>query len=145
MIAWAAATGTIGLESLVLFAIVFLWTPPHFWALSLYRSDDYRRAGVPMLPVVQGTAATQRQILIYAIVLVPVALLPLFLGGAGLAYGVAAAALSALFVWLSWRTYKMPADDTAMRPARQLFGFSLLYLFLLFAVLLVERGWTVAA
>jgi protoheme IX farnesyltransferase len=141
MIGWAAATGTVSLESFVLFLIVFLWTPPHFWALSLYRSEDYARAGVPMLPVVAGAARTKREILVYSLVLtVTAALAPPLLGFATFAYGVAAAALGLVFVWLSWSVYRMPESDREMRPARRLFAWSMLYLFLLFAILLVEHG-----
>ena len=146
VIGWAAATGTVSIESLVLFAIVFLWTPPHFWALSLYKSEDYARAGVPMLPVVAGAASTKRQILGYSVVLtVGAAVAPVALGMATLAYGAVAAALGAVFVWLAWQVACMPASDGEMRPARRLFAYSMLYLFLLFAILLVENGfagWT---
>ncbi|HVZ14678.1 MAG TPA: heme o synthase [Bauldia sp.] len=145
VIGWAAVTGTVSIESLALFLIIFLWTPPHFWALSLYRSDDYARAGVPMLPVVSGAAATKRQILIYAVVLAVVAAtLPPLLHFATAAYGVIAGALGVLFIWLAWQVYRMPESDTEMKPARRLFAYSMLYLFLLFAILLVEggfRGW----
>ena len=141
VIGWAAATGTVSLESFVLFLIVFLWTPPHFWALSLYRSEDYARAGVPMLPVVAGAARTRREILVYSVVLtVTAAVAPPALGFATLAYGAVAAALGAVFIWLAWTVYRMPEDDREMRPARRLFAWSMLYLFLLFAILLVEHG-----
>jgi protoheme IX farnesyltransferase len=140
VIGWAAATGTIGWQSLVLFLIVFLWTPPHFWALSLYKADDYRRAGVPMLPVVAGVAATRRQILIYSVVLALSGLLPAVLGMATLIYGVVAAVLGAIFVALAWQVFRMPDEDKEMRPARRLFPYSMFYLFMLFAVLLVERS-----
>jgi protoheme IX farnesyltransferase len=145
VIGWAVVTGSVSIESLSLFLIIFLWTPPHFWALSLYRSDDYARAGVPMLPVVSGAAATKRQILLYSVVLTVVAaVLPPLLHFATIAYGVIAAALGVLFVWLAWQVYRMPQTDTEMKPARRLFAYSMLYLFLLFAILLVEggfRGW----
>jgi heme o synthase len=141
VIGWAVVIGSVSLPSLVLFLIVFLWTPPHFWALSLYRSEDYARAGVPMLPVVAGAAATKRQILIYSVVLTLIAaIVPPAIGMTTVAYGVIAGALGALFVWLSWRVYRMPESDTEMRPARRLFAYSMLYLFLLFAILLVEHG-----
>ncbi len=138
MIGWAAVTGSIGLPSVVLVLIIFLWTPPHFWALSLYRSDDYARAGVPMLPVVAGAAVTKRRILLYSIVLALVALTPFALGFAGIAYGVVAALSGALFVALAWRVRRSGEDAGGERAARDLFTFSLLYLFLLFAVLLAE-------
>ena len=141
MIGWAAATGAIALEPILLFLIIFFWTPPHFWALSLLRADDYARAGIPMLPVVAGETETRRQILLYSIVLAPVGALPWLLGYAGLLYGA-----------LSRR--RRCADDRALacaccsaaekrateQAAKQLFGFSILYLFVLFAVLLVEQG-----
>jgi len=138
VIGWAAVTGGVGVESLVLFAIIFLWTPPHFWALSLYRADDYRRAGVPMLPVVAGAAATRRQILIYSVILSIAALAPFALGFAGLAYLAVAAVTGAGFVGLAVRVYRSEANSAGERAARNLFAYSVLYLFLLFAVLLGE-------
>jgi heme o synthase len=141
VIGWAVVTGSVGIAPLVLFLIVFLWTPPHFWALSLYRAEDYARAGVPMLPVVAGAARTKREIVIYSVVLAVVAAgAPPALGFATPAYGIVAALLGAIFVWLAIRVYRMPEDDREMRPARQLFAWSMLYLFLLFAILLVENG-----
>ena len=105
------------------------------------RSEDYARAGVPMLPVVSGAAATKRQILLYSVVLALIAaIVPPAIGMATVAYGVIAAALGALFVWLAWQVFRMPESDTEMRPARRLFAYSMLYLFLLFAILLVEDG-----
>ncbi len=138
VIGWAAATGTIGLESLLLFLIVFFWTPPHFWALALLRKHEYARAGVPMLPVVAGDDATRRQILIYSLILAPLGIAPAFMGFASLAYGIAAGALGFVFLALAiavWRKRGAAADAAAQR----LFAFSILYLFLLFAALLVER------
>jgi protoheme IX farnesyltransferase len=141
VVAWAAVTNSVSIESLTLFLIIFLWTPPHFWALSLYRSEDYARAGVPMLPVVSGAANTKLQILIYSVVLtLAAAILPPVLGFATPAYGVVAGLLGVLFVYIAWTVYRMPADDTEMRPARRLFTYSMLYLFLLFAILLMEGG-----
>jgi protoheme IX farnesyltransferase len=141
VVAWAAVTNSVSIESLTLFLIIFLWTPPHFWALSLYRSDDYAKAGVPMLPVVSGAANTKRQILAYSVVLtVAAAILPPVLGFATVAYGIVAALLGVVFVYVAWTVYRMPADDTEMKPARRLFAYSMLYLFLLFAILLVEGG-----
>jgi protoheme IX farnesyltransferase len=136
MIGWAAVTGDIGVESAALFALIFLWTPPHFWALALYRDGDYARAGVPMLPVVAGAAATRRQILLYTLALFPVALAPWYLGTAGWAYAGGAVVLGALFVLLAVRVLR----DTGERSARQMFGFSILYLFVLFALLIVDSG-----
>ena len=134
MIGWAAATGSIGLESILLFLIIFFWTPPHFWALSLWRAGDYARAGIPMLPVVAGLAETRRQILIYALVLAPIGVLPWLLGHAGALYGVVAAAGGGVMVALALRV-KREGSDVA---AKRLFAFSLLYLFMLFAVLLAD-------
>jgi heme o synthase len=137
MIGWAAAGGGIGIEAVLLFLVIFFWTPPHFWALSLYRADDYARAGVPMLPVVAGADETRRQILVYSLVLLPVGVLPWLLGYAGVAYAVVAAAAGALMVALAWRVRNQrgPAGEPA---ARRLFAFSILYLIVLFAALLVE-------
>jgi len=136
MIGWAAATGAIGIESVLLVLIIFFWTPPHFWALSLLRTAEYARAGVPMLPVVAGPEETRRQILIYSLVLAPVGASPWLFGYAGLAYGLVAIVCGALMVGLCWRLWRTPSEQAAKR----LFAFSILYLFVLFAVLLVERG-----
>ena len=137
VIGWAAATGDIGLEPLVLFLIIFLWTPPHFWALSLNRADEYARAGVPMLPVVAGRAATTRQILIYSVLLVPVSVLPWALGFAGTIYGAIAAVCGALLVVLALQLHRSGEADR--RAAHRLFVFSISYLFVLFAALLVDQ------
>src|SRR5882757_1334170 len=123
VIGWAAATGDIGLEPLVLFLIVFLWTPPHFWALALNRTDEYARAGVPMLPVVAGRTATTQQILIYSILLVPASILPWALGIAGAVYGVAAVACVSIFVGLTWRLRKSAQNDR--QAPQRLFAFSI--------------------
>jgi len=135
MIGWTAVTGDIGLPSLALFALIFFWTPPHFWALSLYRSGDYERAGVPMLPVVAGLRETKRQILVYTLVLWPVSIAPYFLHIAGPAYLATAIAMSLGFTWLAIRVCRAQGDGAA----RRMFRFSLLYLFVLFAALLVDR------
>jgi len=139
MIGYAAATGGIGLESILLFLIIFFWTPPHFWALSLYRADDYFRANVPMLPVVAGSAETRRQILLYSLVLAPVGATPWFLGYAGLAYGAIAVLGGVAMVALALQLYSTP-EKTAEPVAKRLFAVSILYLFVLFAALLVERA-----
>jgi len=139
MIGWAAVTGQVSLESLVLFLIIFVWTPPHFWALALYRCRDYERVGVPMLPVVAGPDETRRQIWLYSLVLVSLALVPSFIGFTGIAYLVAAAALGAIFLYLAWRVRKITEGREADAAARSLFGYSILYLFLLFAVMLAEH------
>jgi len=138
VIGWAAATGEIGLEPLVLFLIIFLWTPPHFWALALNRSDDYARAGVPMLPVVAGRTATKRQILLYSLLLVPASLLPCMLGFAGALYGAIAAICGALFITIALRLSRMREGDAPV--AQRLFVFSIAYLFLLFAALLANHS-----
>jgi protoheme IX farnesyltransferase len=134
MIGWAAVTGDVSAESLVLFAIIFMWTPPHFWALSLWRDIDYAKAGVPMLPVVAGRDVTRRQIVLYSALLFPVAVMPYFLGYAGIVYGVGATLLSGLFLLLSLKVWRAKDEESA----KQLFAYSLLYLFLLFAMLLGE-------
>jgi heme o synthase len=138
VIGWVAATGEIGLEPLILFLIIFLWTPPHFWALSLNRSDEYARAGVPMLPVVAGRAATTRQILIYSVLLVPISVLPWFLGFAGAIYGATAIVCGAIFVALALQLGRSSGADR--RPAHRLFTFSIFYLFVLFAALLASNS-----
>jgi heme o synthase len=139
MIGWAAVTGSLSLEPVVLFLIIFFWTPPHFWALALYRADDYARAGIPMLPVVAGDANTRTQILRYTLILAPLGLAPWLLGYTGALYGLTAAVTGLIMVVLAWQVFceRRPAE----RASKQLFAFSILYLFLLFAVLLVERGW----
>ena len=138
VIGWAAMTGSVTVESLALFLLIFMWTPPHFWALSLFKAGDYERAGVPMLPVVAGHTVTRRQILAYSIALVPVGILPAVIGPAGIVYGIAAAILGTAFVWLAWRVYTSDAEGER-RAAVRLFGFSILYLFLLFAILAGEH------
>lgn len=138
MIGWAAATGSIGLESVILFLIIFFWTPPHFWALALLRKDEYRRAGVPMLPVVAGEAETRKQILIYSAIIAVVGVAPAFMGFAGLVYGVIATLLGAVFFALAVQVFRKREGAAAESAAKHLFAFSVLYLFLLFTILLVE-------
>ncbi len=138
MIGWAAATGAIGLESVLLFLIIFFWTPPHFWALSLWRAEEYARAGIPMLPVVAGHAETRRQILLYSVVLAPVGASPWLLGYAGLLYGVTAIVAGAAMIGLSLHVMALGNEDKGLRAAKRLFGVSILYLFVLFAVLLID-------
>ena len=138
VIGWTAAAGNIGLEPIILFLIVFLWTPPHFWSLSLNRADEYARAGVPMLPVVAGRDETTRQILIYSFVLAPVSMLPCALGFAGAVYGATAGICGAFFVVLALRLSRSREFDR--RPADRLFAFSIVYLFVLFAALLADNG-----
>jgi protoheme IX farnesyltransferase len=140
MIGWAAATGGISLESFVLFLIIFVWTPPHFWALALLRTGDYAKAGVPMLPVVAGAGATRAQILIYSLILAPLGMAPAVIGLGGALYAAAAAVLGAIFVVMAFDCYSKREGEAADRAAKNLFGYSVLYLFLLFAVLLVQHG-----
>ncbi len=136
LIAWAAVTGRIELAGLMLFAIIFLWTPPHFWALSLYRRDDYERAGLPMLPVTHGERETRRQILLYSIALVAVTLVVAPLAGLGTIYGVTAAVLGGGFLLGAIRLYR----DEETRHAVSLFRYSILYLFLLFVMMTVDAA-----
>jgi protoheme IX farnesyltransferase len=144
MIGWAAVTGGIDAGAASLFLIIFLWTPPHFWALALLRARDYQRAGVPMLPVVAGGDATRRQILFYSVVLVAASLLPLAAGIAGFVYGGVALALGAAFLWYALAVYRHRRDEFAASAARRLFAYSLVYLFLIFATLLAERALVLA-
>jgi heme o synthase len=153
VIGWAAATGSVSLNAWLLCAIIFMWTPPHFWALSLYTSEDYQKAGVPMMPVTAGPAATRRQILIYSLLFAPLCLAPAFTGLGGAVYLVVAAAGGAVFLVLAWRVFRSRAGEAAgqrnddglydvkagSKDARNLFAFSILYLTLIFATLLAER------
>jgi protoheme IX farnesyltransferase len=150
MIGWASVTGGLAVEPILLFLIIFFWTPPHFWALSLYRAQDYARAGVPMLPVVAGEPETRRQILLYSLLLAPLGASPWLLGYAGALYGIAAIAGGAAMVALAVRIYRDRTPVVAPGAAageqrqahavcKQMFAFSILYLFLLFAMLLVDK------
>jgi heme o synthase len=140
LIGWVAVTGDITLMPVLLFAIIFMWTPPHFWALALFVKTDYARVGIPMMPVVAGEVSTRRQILAYAIALAPVALAPWFVDGAGIVYAISAAALSALFIALSIPVgLRRAQPDDAMKPEKRLFAFSVLYLFALFGALVADR------
>ena len=134
MIGWAAVTGDVGIEAIALFALIFMWTPPHFWALSLYRCGDYAAAGVPMLPVVAGKAVTKRQMLMYTILLLPVGMAPTFLGFAGWAYGAVALALGLVFIAAAIAVMRDESD----RSAKRMFGFSIFYLFALFGMLIAD-------
>ncbi len=140
MIGWAAVTGGVSIESFLLFAIIFVWTPPHFWALALVKSEDYRRAGVPMLPNVAGETATRRQILLYSLILVPLGCAPALMGFAGLAYGVISAIAGAAFLWFAWRVLMVTEGREATKACWRLFAYSIFYLFGLYAVLLIERS-----
>jgi protoheme IX farnesyltransferase len=139
VVAWAAATGSLSPEPILLFLIIFLWTPPHFWALALFRADDYARAGIPMLPNVAGPDVTRLQILLYTIVLVAVAVAPWPLGYFSAVYGVTSLVLGAGMLWYAVRVYRERTGSAALRATRGLFKFSILYLFGLFAVLLLEE------
>lgn len=141
LIGWVAATGEISLMPVLLFTIIFFWTPPHFWALALFVKTDYAAVGIPMLPVVAGEKATRKQILIYAVLLLPLSVLPWWMGGTGAIYGVSAAILSLIFLAFAARVglRERTGPDDAMRPEKQLFGYSVIYLFALFGVLVVDR------
>jgi protoheme IX farnesyltransferase len=140
MIGEAAVSGTVGIETIVLFLIIFLWTPPHFWALALVRSGDYARAGIPMMPNVAGPDSTRRQIFLYTLLLVPVGLVPFVLGFGGLAYAIVSTLSGAAMLALAARVLTCRHGEPAARAAQHLFAFSVLYLFLLFAALLAEHG-----
>jgi protoheme IX farnesyltransferase len=154
VIGWAAATGTVPLNAWLLCAIIFMWTPAHFWALALYTSEDYEKAGVPMMPVTAGAASTRKQILIYSLLFVPICLAPVFTGLGGVAYLAVSALGGLMFLVLAWRVFRSRAGDThtderkddglydvkaSVKDARNLFAFSILYLTLLFATLLAEH------
>jgi protoheme IX farnesyltransferase len=144
MIGWAAATGSLGALPLLMFAMIFLWTPPHFWSLSLFASADYERAGVPMLPVVAGPRKTRLEVLRYTLWMIPVTLLPCALGLAGVFYGISAVLLDGLFLWYALQVWRDAEDEqgaslTKNAPAKAAFKYSILYLFLLFGALLADR------
>ncbi len=140
MIGWVAVTGHVTLMPVLLFAIIFMWTPPHFWALALFIKSDYAKVGIPMMPVVRGQASTRKQILAYTVLLVPIAGAPWFIGETGAIYGVTALALSLLFLALSLPVaFRRSEDGDAMKPEKRLFAFSIIYLFALFAALVVDR------
>jgi protoheme IX farnesyltransferase len=144
VIGWAAATGSVSALPILLFAIIFFWTPPHFWSLSLYASGDYERAGVPMLPVVKGQRHTRICIMVYTLLLVPITLLPYLLGLTGPIYGVSALVLGALFARYAWRVLTDTQDShgaslTKNTPAKAAFKYSILYLFILFGACAVDR------
>jgi heme o synthase len=139
VVGWAAVTGELGLAPLVLFLIIFTWTPPHFWALALYRAQDYAAAGVPMLPVVAGAESTRRHILVYTAILAPLALAPVALGFAGPLYGAVALALGAGFLVLAARLWRDRSQHTAMRT----FRFSIIYLFGLFGALVLDKAMSI--
>jgi len=139
VVGWAAVSGTAPIDAWILFLIIFLWTPPHFWALALFKQGDYERAGVPMMPNVKGAASTRRQIFAYSVVLAVAGVIPSVIGTTGPLYLAAAIGLGAWFVYAAWKVLR--ANDDNQRPAIDLFKFSILYLFALFAVIPIER-WT---
>ncbi|MHB1104021.1 MAG: heme o synthase [Devosia sp.] len=146
MIGWAAVTGTVSLEACILFLIIFLWTPPHFWALALYKQSDYGAAGIPMLPNVVGEKATKIQILLYSVVLVAATLAPSFAGFGGVVYTSVAAVTGAAFLFFAWKLFRTGDDTSMRRAARPLFTYSLSYLFLVFLALVTDHftrvlGW----
>ncbi len=139
LLGWACATGTVGIEPVILFLIIFIWTPPHFWALALFACKDYGAAGIPMMPNVAGEASTKRQIFGYSLLLAPLGVVPALLGFASPIYGVLAAILGLNFLRHAWNTLRMPDGDEQMTPAKRLFAFSILYLFAIFAGLLIDH------
>jgi protoheme IX farnesyltransferase len=145
VVAYAAATGSVSASSIALFAIIFMWTPPHFWALALFKSGDYARAGIPMMPNVRGADHTRLEILIYSILLAPLGVLPFALGFASVLYGMLSTVLGVLFVALALRVYRQRQGESAEKAAKQLFAFSILYLFLVLAVIVAEHGLGLAA
>ncbi|MET1413981.1 heme o synthase [Roseibium sp. HPY-6] len=138
MIGWASVTGSVSLESFVLFLIIFMWTPPHFWALALFKSSDYRNAGVPMLPVVAGETSTRHHILIYSLLLAPIGVAPYLLGFASPFYGAVSLIMGLAFLALAADVWRKREGDVARQACIRLFKFSIFYLFLLFAILLAE-------
>ena len=147
LIGWVAVTGDITLMPVLLFLIIFMWTPPHFWALALFVKTDYANVGIPMMPVVRGETSTRRQILAYAVLLVPVAAAPWFIGATAYVDGVASLALSLAFLALSVPVaFRQTGTNDTMKPEKRLFAFSIIYLFALFAALVADRvmanqGW----
>jgi len=141
LIGWVAVTGDVTLMPVMLFAIIFFWTPPHFWSLALFVRSDYAKVGIPMLPVVAGEAATRRHILLYSVLLLPLSMAPWFIGGTGAVYGIAAGVLSSVFLLLALRVglRRQAAEGDAMKPERLLFAWSVIYLFALFAALVADR------
>lgn len=140
VVGYAAATGTIAIEPIVLFAIIFIWTPPHFWALALVKSEEYARAGVPMMPNAKGDRRTRIEIFVYSALLAPIGALPWIMGFASLVYGLIAIAGGAGMIWYAWRVLNDTEGAAARKSAMSLFGFSILYLFALFLTLVIENG-----
>ena len=139
VIGWAIATNSITLEPIILFLIIFVWTPSHFWALSLYKSEDYRKARIPMLPITSGVKTTKFNIFIYALILFPIALSPYFLNFSGLLYLVFASALSSYYIFISYRLLKEKNSVVEKKLATKLFAYSILYLFMIFSFILLDK------
>jgi protoheme IX farnesyltransferase len=135
LVGWAAVTDSVSLGAVALFAIIFVWTPPHFWALALRYQDDYERAGVPMLPVVSGDGTTRRQILLYSVLLVAVSIVPVVLQTVGVLYLIAAVALGAVFLWSALNVYR----ESSLRSVMGLFHYSIAYLGFLFAAMVIDQ------
>jgi protoheme IX farnesyltransferase len=138
LIGSAVVTGSVTIEGCILFAIIFLWTPPHFWALALFKSRDYANAGIPMMPVVAGPKATRQHIFVYSLALVPTGLAPWLIGSASLFYGIFAAILGAIFIWRAWKVLAQSAHDDLFTNEKKLFIYSIKYLFLIFGALLAD-------
>ena len=139
VIGWAIATGEIALEPIILFLIIFIWTPSHFWALSLYKTEDYRKANIPMLPITSGVKTTKLNILIYALLLFPIALAPFFLNYSGLTYLLMSTILSTYYVFICYRLFKAQNSRLEKKLASKLFWYSILYLFMIFTSILIDR------
>tara|TARA_Y100000590_G_scaffold20549_1_gene23966 strand:+ start:363 stop:1199 length:837 start_codon:yes stop_codon:yes gene_type:complete len=140
IIGWSIATSSISLEPIILFLIIFVWTPSHFWALSLYKSEDYRKAKIPMLPITSGVKATKFNIFIYALILFPIAISPYFLKFSGVTYLIFATALSCYYIFISYRLLREKNSITEKKLATKLFGYSILYLFMIFTLVLVDKA-----
>ena len=140
VIGWAIATNGIALEPIILFLIIFIWTPSHFWALSLYKSEDYRKAKIPMLPITSGIRTTKLNIFIYALILFPIAISPFFLNYYGLIYLILAAVLSGYYVFISYKLFKEKDSILEKKLATKLFGYSILYLFMIFTSILIDKA-----
>ena len=138
VLGWACVSGSVSMESLVLFAIIFIWTPPHFWALALWKMRDYDTAGVPMMPNVAGEKSTRKQMLAYAILLAPLSIAPSLIGFAGTLTGILSAILGAVFVWLTYRVWQIAGRDEKLTAEKKLFAFSIFYLFAIFALLMID-------
>ena len=139
VIGWSIATGGIDIEPIILFLIIFIWTPSHFWALGLYKSDDYKKAKIPMLPVTSGIHATKKNILIYSILLFPIALAPVLLKFSGIIYFLFSFPLSAYYILICYKLFKTKSSKLEKKISKQIFGFSIFYLFLIFVSILVDK------